>query len=179
MHSMKKQVIAAFFGSALLAVPTLTHAQNDSKNASVVVPDMPQENTWEYSIAPYLWLSSINGKSGVNGIVSDVDAPISDILDVLDFAGYLAFEAQKGDWGYYADLQYIKLSGSQSGPQGSEIDKISISMEQFRMEAGIKYRIYHTEKTSIHLMVGAQYTYMATDLRTKGSLNEYAKGSGS
>lgn len=154
--------------AVLLAMPCLAHAQSNSKNAQVIIPEPVATDTWEYSIAPYAWLSGMEGKAGVKGLVMDVDAPLEDILDVLDFAGYLAFEAHKGNWGYYADTQYIKLSGSQSGPQGPLIDKVTMGLEQFSLEAGVKYRVFHNDRTAIWLMAGASYTYFSTDLDIGG-----------
>ena len=162
-----KYYIQSITCAALLATPCLAQTGSDSKDA-IVIPAAPQENTWKYNIAPYAWLSGLEGQAGVKGVVTDVDMPLDDILDVLDFAGYLAFEATKGDWGYYADLQYIKLSGSQDGPNDKPINKIKVGLEQFRMEAGIKYRIFHNAQTTIHLMAGAQYSYFSTDLEIKG-----------
>lgn len=161
--------------AALLATPCL--AQSDSKDAQVIIPPAPVEDKWEYNIAPYLWLSGLEGQAGIKGIVADVDMPLDDLIDVLDFAGYLAFEANKGDWGYYADMQYIKLSGEQDGPGGPLINEIEVGLEQFRLELGVKYRIYHNEKTTIHLMGGAQYTYFSTELETSGRLAQDIDGS--
>jgi len=171
-----KSLTSVICATAILA-PTLLQAQSDSKNATVVIPPAPEENTWKYSIAPYLWFSGIDGQAGVNGIVADIDAPIGDLVDFLDFAGYLAFEAQKGDWGYYADFEYLKLSGSESGPNGPLIDKIKTSLEQFRIDAGIKYRIFHNDNTTIHLTAGAQYIYFSTDLEIQGIQNTSIDGS--
>jgi len=162
-----KSLTSVICATAIVA-PTLLQAQSDSKNATVVIPPAPEENTWKYSIAPYLWASGLEGQMGVNGKVADIDMPLSDLLDVIDFAGYLAFDATKGDWGYYADFQYIKLSGSQATPKGFLADKLKAGMEQFRMEAGVKYRVYHDEKTTVRLMAGAMYTYFSSDLEIKG-----------
>lgn len=167
----------SLFCATLVALPTLTQAQSDSKNAQVTIPEPVATDTWEYSIAPYAWLSGMKGTAGVKGVEIDVDAPLDEILDVLDFAGYLAFNAQKGNWGYYADTQYIKLSGSQSGPQGPLIDKVKMGLEQFGLEAGVKYRVFHNDRTSIWLLAGASYTYFSTDLEIKGNTNGYIDGS--
>jgi len=163
--------------AAMVATPLMAQAQSDSKDAKVIIPEPVATDTWEYKIAPYAWLSGMEGKAGIKGQVVDVDAPLDEILDVLDFAGYLAFEANKGNWGYYADLQYIKLSGSVDGPGGPLIDEIKMGLEQFSMEAGIKYRVFHNEKTSLWLMAGASYTYFYTELETKGVAANYIDGS--
>ena len=153
-----------------IAASTLLQAQSDSKDAKIVIPDpVPQENTWEYKIAPYAWLSGIEGTSGVKGIEAAVDMPLDDILDILEFAGYLAFEANKGNWGCYADLQYIKLSGGDSVLRGPIKADVEMNLEQFHMELGVKYRIYHNENTTIRLIAGVQYTYFALDMKIEGN----------
>lgn len=155
--------------AALIATPCM--AQSDSKDAKVIIPAPIEENTWEYSISPYLWLSGIDGTSGIHGQEVDVDIPLDDAIDMLDFAGYLAFKAQKGKWGYYADFQYLKLSGSQATPIGFLADKLTVDLEQFTSEAGVKYSLYQTDKTLIQIMAGAQYTYFSVDAKAKGRIS--------
>ncbi|NWK56962.1 outer membrane beta-barrel protein [Verrucomicrobiaceae bacterium N1E253] len=176
--NMFYKTIATCVISSLISTAGALQAQDDSKNASIIVPDpVAAEDTWEYNIAPYLWLSGIEGQAGVKNVVTDIDLPLDDIIDLLDFAGYLSFKANKGNWGYYADMQYIKLKGEQEGPGGPLINKVNIGLEQFRMELGAKYRIYHNDKTTIRLMAGLQYTYFYTELETKGKLTQDVDGS--
>ena len=53
--------------AALVAAPTLTLAEGDSKAADVIIPEA-QSNTWEHNAYLYGWLASLKGKVGINGL---------------------------------------------------------------------------------------------------------------
>ena len=155
---MNSKLIAITLTSALLTAPIFAQSPESSKGAIDLTP-APAANEWQHSIAPYLWIPGIKGQVGVNGIVSDVDVSQNDILSSLDFGGFLAFSGQKGKWGYYADIEYLKLS-TETDIISPIIKEIDMSMEQLRIEAVISYQAYETEKTSLQLYGGLQYTYL-------------------
>jgi hypothetical protein len=75
-------------------------------------PVFAQDDKWEVDIAPlYLWAATTNGNIAINGI-----ANIPVYLDFKDAASNLsgAFtfhgEVRKGQWGFLADVNFIRLS---------------------------------------------------------------------
>ena len=159
---MNSKLIAITLTGTLLTASVFAQSSDSSKGAIDLTP-APAANEWQHSVAPYLWLPAIEGQVGVNGIVSDVDVSQSDILGDLDFGGFVAFSGQKGKWGYYFDVEYLKLS-SEASIDNLPIEDVDMSMEQLRVEAVISFETYKTEQTSIKLYGGLQLTYLDIEL---------------
>lgn len=165
-----KTVFKPILIGALIASPLALHA-GDSTDAAVIIPSAPvaAEDSWQYSVTPYAWLAGISGDIGYNGFSpQNIDVPIDTILDNLDLSAYFSFEANKGDWGYFVDFQYLKMSGDTSTPLGQ--GTLDLSLEQFKLETGVQYRVYHTEQTTVHLYGAVQYTYMDTNFKRSGGM---------
>ena len=174
---MKSKLIAITLGSAFMAAPLFAQSTDDSKGTIALTP-APTATEWQHSIAPYLWIPGIEGQMGVNGIVSDVDASQSDILSHLDFGGFLGLTGQKGKWGYYVDIEYLKLS-SEADIDNLPISEVDMSMEQLRIEAVVSYEAYKTQQTSVELYGGLQFTNVDIELEITNSLGGKASPSDS
>jgi len=70
----------------------------------------PSED-WKFVVVPYLWATGIDGDTTVRGVTVPVDVSFSDIVDDLDFAALVHFEAGKGSWGFFVDTTYMDLTG--------------------------------------------------------------------
>ena len=87
---------------ALLLVAATAHAQE-----------------WTYSVTPYVWLPSINGKlkyeipPGAGG-APEVDTGPNNYLENLSMVLMLAGEARKGDWAIISDFIYLKFDKQKS-----------------------------------------------------------------
>ncbi len=79
---------------------------------------------WTYSIEPYLLAASIEGDSGVGRVTgAPVDLDFSTILDNLDMAAMLHFEAHSGNgWGVVLDYGFMDLSDDIFGSRGGVLD---------------------------------------------------------
>lgn len=74
------------------------------------MPNAAQQNDWEFVVAPYLFMASVNGDAALgNSASSQVDLNFKDILEKLQFAFMLHGEVYKGDWGLLVDISYLKL----------------------------------------------------------------------
>lgn len=71
---------------------------------------------WQFSIAPYVWATALNGDLALHGRRADVDASFIDILQdtssVIGLEG--RFEVRKGDWGGYVDGIYNRLGAEET-----------------------------------------------------------------
>ena len=70
---------------------------------------------WEFSLTPYLWANGLDGTVGLGAgddgeIVVDFDTSFSDILDNLDMAVPIHFEAKAPVWTLIAEVNYVSLS---------------------------------------------------------------------
>ncbi len=79
---------------------------------------------WEYQIEPYMMASSIKGDAGVgrlNGI--PVEVGFDDILENLDIAGMIHFEAlNNSGWGITLDYGFMDLGADISTTRGAIVD---------------------------------------------------------
>lgn len=104
--------------------------------------DEPAASGWQFSITPYLWATSLNGDIAVRGRSADVDASFVDILDATDsIIGIEGHgEAWNGDWGFYVDGIYNRLTVEDARSGIITIDIESVT-ELSIVEAGVIYRI--------------------------------------
>lgn len=65
---------------------------------------------WDFEITPYLWATAQHGETGNAFIEADFDASFSDILNNLDMALLVDFEAQNDHWGIKADTVYMNVA---------------------------------------------------------------------
>lgn len=87
--------------------------------ASGVFSQARAQETWSFSLTPYLWLPNINGTlkyatpPGVEGR-PEVETGPNDYLENLSFALMLAGEGRKGKWSVFTDLIYLDFNNESS-----------------------------------------------------------------
>ena len=88
--------------------------------ALVAVSPLAQaQEQWTYSLTPYVWLPSINGKlkyeipPGAGG-APEVDTGPNNYLENLSMVLMLAGEARKADWSIFTDFIYLKFDKQKS-----------------------------------------------------------------
>jgi hypothetical protein len=79
---------------------------------------------WSYEIEPYMMASSITGDAAVGRVTGvAVEVGFDDILDNLDMAGMLHFEAHhKSGWGISLDYGFMDLGADISTSNGAIVD---------------------------------------------------------
>jgi len=79
------------------------------------VPANAQEK-WDVTVAPYAWLSGIDGDLGtIPGFpTQSVSFSFSDILDDLEYGGFLFVSARKHPWVLYFDASTVKISATET-----------------------------------------------------------------
>lgn len=103
---------ARAFLSAVLAALALLAPLHAAAQASA-------EDKWTFSLMPYLWLPSVDGKINYGpppsgGASANVSIDASTLLDNLDFAFMIAGEARKGRWLIGTDVIYLDFSKADS-----------------------------------------------------------------
>jgi hypothetical protein len=125
-------------------------------------------DAWQYEVAPYLFAAGMDGKIGIRGVTSEVDASFSDIADNLNQGFMGLFTASKGPWTYGLEGVYMKLSdeGSESvtGPFGDvEVaGALKVSSKMYIYQGSVAYRVLD-ETTAVDLVGAARYTMLETD----------------
>jgi len=144
---------------------------------TVAAEERKAASGWEFTVAPYLWAISMDGNVTVRGLETEVDASFNDILDELNFAVMLAYEARKGLWGLWGNTIYSNLGNSDvKGPAG--LGEIDPTVTAFWQELGGFYRLgtwdladssdKKTPSVTVDAFLGARYTYLDTEIDFEG-----------
>lgn len=138
------------------AAPTAAVAQNN---------DPVKRPQWEFGIAPYGWLASVNGVAGTLPPASpvDVDASFGDVLENFRIGAMFYAQLRRGRWGFDLDLFYVSLDPSATSPR----ERVSgdLDLDTFFVTPGITYRIFDYRAFFIELFAGARVWNVSTDLK--------------
>jgi hypothetical protein len=102
-------------------------------------PATSDEKSWSFDLEPYLMLTNIAGTASIGRVTGvDVDVEFSDILETLNIAAMIHFEAHhESGWGLWLDYGFMDLSQDTSGPVGGVA---STDLRQGVLEAFALYR---------------------------------------
>jgi hypothetical protein len=109
-----KSLVAAALAGAALVLPLHAMAQSDAE-------------PWKFSVMPYLWLPSVDGKLNYGppqsgGGSANVNIDTSTVLDNLDFAFMINGEARKGRWLIATDVIYLDFGSVDSSVRSATFD---------------------------------------------------------
>jgi hypothetical protein len=150
--------------------------------------DSATEEGWRFTVTPYFLAAGLDGKTGVNGVTTDVDVPFSDIFDKLD-AGFMMFAtARKGRWFGGFDAMYFKLSDAPSNQVTGPFGKVTvqgaldITVTQQFYDGVVGYRAVEksaTNRVILDVYASARYTSMETEatLTTSSTIPSFPGGS--
>ena len=123
------------------------------------------DDPWRFTVAPYIWLPSVQSELRVQDVPVEVEADTSasDLFDKLDFALLLAGEVRKGKVGLLYDLQYLKLSDD--GTAGL-LDGRTFDADLTFADAtlGLQYRLIEESRFSLDGFGGARVMYAKTSI---------------
>ena len=123
------------------------------------LPPQHDANSWTWRIAPYIWMTDIDGTVKGKNAEVDFNVDFNDIWDNLGGAGLLLVEANKGQFAVLSDLIYLNLSLDGKTPTGADADA---EVDTFIGDLVGLYRISPTSPFEIGL--GARYASIQNDL---------------
>ena len=123
---------------------------------------------WEYSVAPlYLWAKSLNGTSAIGGKEAPLDLEFKDdILENLDAAFSIHFEAKQGDLTLFAEYNFARLDPSGEESLGPITVKADIEFEDTMWELGVAYAFYNSDSTQWEVLGGMRYMDQDLEVET-------------
>jgi hypothetical protein len=161
MKTMKQTfvpvMISLLVTGGLHAGSTVT---SDSLTASTTES---MDSGWNFRIAPYAWVTAIDGDIGFGGFTAPVDISISDTLDKLDLAYMFLVEAGYGRWTLTADFVYGDFSNEIAGG-GQPFSSFRYEYTQWVLTPTIGYRVIETGSYGMDVFAGARTTSFETTL---------------
>lgn len=115
----------------------------------LTAPAQAEENDWEIILAPYLWGTSLDGKTAIGPLPPvDIDASFSDIWDALNIGGSLHTEFRKGKWTFVIDPTYLDLELETPGqnveipPNSGNVQRVNgkVKIKQWLVEGWASYQ---------------------------------------
>jgi opacity protein-like surface antigen len=143
-------VAAGFAGAALAEEPDTT----------------PTSRLWSLQITPYLWASGISGDISPfrRAPTIGIDKSFSDILDDLNFGGFVNVWARYDRFVFSADVMYVDttdshvtgpLPGYGPFPPGGNISA-DVDTTEFMSTIEAGYRLYASPKFTLDALAGAR-----------------------
>jgi len=125
--------------------------------ASALAQDSGSENDWNFTLTPFLWAMNINGTAGVGPLDSALDLDLrDDILDNLEGAFMLHFEANHDRLSLFAEYQYARLEPEKTFARGL---KATVDFKYTTAELGVGYTVAGVldNNAALQLIGGARY----------------------
>lgn len=155
-----------FLIACLLGNFSSIHA-GTTQTATVPAPPPPAEDTWNFGMSSYGWITAVEGDITAGSLHAPIDISIGDTLDSIDtldmtFMG--TFIAQRGPWSLALDLMYTKTS-SDSPVESDTYSSISFDQKQWQISPMIGYRVLEAERIHLDLFTGARIMILDPEVR--------------
>ncbi|MBN3760586.1 hypothetical protein [Burkholderia sp. Ac-20365] len=155
--------------AALTLVATFARVSNAASTRS------DEDEHWQFAVAPYLWLPSVDGtmRFSLPGGGADASTGPYDYLQNLKFAFMIQGEARKGDWSFFGDGVYLNFGRHESavnattglfGP-GETQQSVQTSFRGTLVEIGGGHTVMRPSWGYVDAIVGMRY------LGAKGTLD--------
>ena len=121
---------------------------------------------WEFTLSPYLWMTSLRASTEIGPITSTSEAYFSDLIQHLDGAAQLRFEGQRDRWGFFLDGTYLTVSDDARVKtqrfrfRGVDTD---VQLTEAWLDFGGMYQLGNPGRT-FDLMLGGRYAYVSTEV---------------
>jgi hypothetical protein len=194
---MGKKIIRILFIIAVMAflAGMVTNERSWAQETEKSTP-AKGEDGWRFLIAPYVWVTGIQGKAeGKGGDTQGLDLSVGDALGLINNVTFILggrIEIEKGRWGFIFDGFGQRLRGSDDftrirdtrfpilvPPSVTITGNVEISLEMSIVQAALSYDVYRSTnfvgkkpELTIEAMAGARYTYLSTrvELEAAGPL---------
>lgn len=148
---------------AFISLAACVQAGTEPAPTPPPVTTAPSSGDWWFRVAPYGWLTAIDGDVGVGPLSSPVDISMSDILDSVDMTYMAVIEAGYGRWSLGVDVTYAKLSQDIAGG-GFLFDSFRIEQKQWMLTPILAYRAVETETYHMDVFAGTRTTILDVEL---------------
>jgi hypothetical protein len=119
-HNAISAIAGSMLSLAMISASGAADVPAPMPTKAPVLTPAPALSAWSFEFTPYFWLAGLSGdvRVGPNAPLTNVDLSFSDIIHHTGFAAMGAAELRNGKFGVVADLMYLSLSASATGPLG-------------------------------------------------------------
>lgn len=176
--------VSMVFLACASSLSPLAYGQTTAPGADKSVK-ASSDGKWNFTIAPYMWAVSMDGKVTVGDYSTSSSMSFSDIMKNLQVGGLMHMEARKDRLGFFVDPIYLKmredktLSAVSSGAAQPTTRDITATIETWLVEFGVIYQAGKwklgekdaARSASLDIYGGGRYWYMHSSLDTSGPAN--------
>ena len=125
----------ACLAGLLATAPAWGQPAATEKPGSTSSAEAARPSEWSLWIRPYFFLSGVSGSVTAEPLTFPVNSTFAELVKNVKMGAFVAFSAEKGPWGLYADLQYISLAGEGTSTLGARL-----TLENIIAEADFTFR---------------------------------------
>lgn len=159
-----------------------------SADAPLVVQEqevVEQARNWVLQITPYMWAAGLKGNISPfqRGPTIGIEKSFSDVLDDLNFGGFLNIWGRYERFVFSGDIMYVSTSDGHSVgnlpsftipgvgviPAGGNADAV-VDSKQFTATAMAGYRIVDAPQFTLDALGGVRFWHISNDVTINGSL---------
>lgn len=148
---------------------------------TVGVPNASAQDGWEFDLAIYAWLPTIEGKLAYDlpGLGDTIEIDPADLLENLEFTAMVAFAARRDRWSILGDVIYLKEAASRNRTLdiGDGINlRADFELKSWITNFAGAYDVARSERSTLGVLVGVRYFSMDTrlSLSSDGPLDLHA-----
>jgi len=119
----------------LAASPALAETPATEKPEPGSSAETASPSGWRLALRPYFFLSGVSGSVTAEPLTFPINSTVGELLGDVEIGAFVAFTAEKGQWGLYVDLQYISLVG-----EGTSTVDAKLALENVIAEADLTFR---------------------------------------
>jgi hypothetical protein len=164
------QGLAIFLTAASIFAQTNEPTTSGKDFKSIPMVPAIETKPWSINIAPYGWVTAVDGTVSLGGITSHVHESAIDTLKSLKGAFMAAAEIRYERWGILGDFIYAKTSSSASTPLGILFSSTTADLEQFIGTFALEYRPLEARWGFMDVLAGARVYSIAASLHLEGHL---------
>ena len=139
--------------------------------------DSAGRDKWQFDLALYAWGPTIKGDLGfdIPGSDDSFEVGLDQIIEDLELAGMLGFQARKNRWSAVVDVIYLDLAGTDQSSvplrigsgigAGLQLDVgAQLQLEAWVVQAAGAYDVLQTDRANLGVLFGVRYFSLDADL---------------
>lgn len=136
-------------------------------SAQPVMAGDASNDDWQYSAQAYLWVAEIDIETAAG---DDTDIDFDTIIDNLDMTVMGAVGAQKGKWGFAADVIYLDLEDGSNDTLNRFLQLDDIELKAWIVTPMVTYNVVQSDRWKLNLLTGVRYLYLDADVELETTL---------